>query len=45
MYRMAIGYAGLTPADADAVVATAMRALALSSTEYATWGRSWEYAE
>jgi hypothetical protein len=45
MYRMAIGHAGLTPADADAVVATAMRALALSSTEYATWGRSWEYAE
>jgi hypothetical protein len=36
MYRMAIGHAGLTPADADAVVATAMRALALSSTEYGT---------
>jgi len=28
MYRMAIGHAGLTPADADAIVATAMRALA-----------------
>jgi len=27
MYRMAIGHAGLTPADADAIVATAMRAL------------------
>ena len=27
-YRMAIGHAGLTPADADAIVATAMRALA-----------------
>ena len=28
MYRMAIGHTGLTPADADAIVATAMRALA-----------------
>ncbi|MGB7871151.1 MAG: TetR/AcrR family transcriptional regulator, partial [Mycobacterium sp.] len=28
MYRMATGHAGLTPADADAIVATAMRALA-----------------
>ena len=28
MYRMAIGHGGLTPADADAIVATAMRALA-----------------
>jgi AcrR family transcriptional regulator len=28
MYRMAIGHAGLTPADADVIVATAMRALA-----------------
>jgi AcrR family transcriptional regulator len=28
MYRLAIGHAGLTPADADAIVATAMRALA-----------------
>ena len=28
MYRMAIGHAGLTPADADTIVATAMRALA-----------------
>jgi hypothetical protein len=28
MYRMAIGHRGLTPADADAIVATAMRALA-----------------
>jgi AcrR family transcriptional regulator len=27
MYRMAIGHAGLTPADADSIVATAMRAL------------------
>src|ERR1700739_1542609 len=27
MYRMATGHAGLTPADADAIVATAMRAL------------------
>jgi hypothetical protein len=29
MYRMAIGHAGLTSDDADAIVATAMRALAL----------------
>src|SRR6201987_4188133 len=28
MYRMATGHGGLTPADADAIVATAMRALA-----------------
>ena len=28
MYRRATGHAGLTPADADAIVATAMRALA-----------------
>jgi AcrR family transcriptional regulator len=28
MYRMAIGHGSLTPADADAIVATAMRALA-----------------
>jgi Tetracyclin repressor-like, C-terminal domain len=28
MYRRATGHAGLTPADADAVVARAMRALA-----------------
>lgn len=28
MYRMAIGHGGLMPADADAIVATAMRALA-----------------
>ena len=28
IYRMATGHAGLTPADADAIVATAMRALA-----------------
>jgi hypothetical protein len=28
MYRMATGHAGLTAADADAIVATAMRALA-----------------
>jgi AcrR family transcriptional regulator len=28
MYRMATGHAGLTPADADAIVAAAMRALA-----------------
>jgi hypothetical protein len=28
MYWMAIGHGGLTPADADAIVATAMRALA-----------------
>ena len=28
MYRMAIGHGGLTPTDADAIVATAMRALA-----------------
>ena len=28
MYRRATAYAGLTPADADAIVATAMRALA-----------------
>jgi AcrR family transcriptional regulator len=28
VYRMATGHAGLTPADADAIVATAMRALA-----------------
>jgi hypothetical protein len=28
MYRMATGHAGLTPVDADAIVATAMRALA-----------------
>jgi AcrR family transcriptional regulator len=27
MYRMATGHAGLTPTDADAIVATAMRAL------------------
>ena len=29
MYRMAVGHAGLTPGDADAIVATAMRALAI----------------
>ena len=28
MYRMATGHGGLTPADADAIAATAMRALA-----------------
>ena len=28
MYRMAIGHGGLTAADADTIVATAMRALA-----------------
>jgi len=28
MYRRATGHGGLTPADADAIVATAMRALA-----------------
>jgi hypothetical protein len=28
MYRMAIGHAGLTSADADAIVTTAMRAVA-----------------
>ena len=28
MYRKAIGHAGLRPADGDAIVATAMRALA-----------------
>jgi AcrR family transcriptional regulator len=28
MYRMATGHGGLTPSDADAIVATAMRALA-----------------
>ena len=28
VYRMATGHGGLTPADADAIVATAMRALA-----------------
>ena len=28
MYRMAIGHRGLTAADADTIVATAMRALA-----------------
>jgi len=33
MYRMATGHGGLTPDDADAIVATAMRALASSSVE------------
>ena len=33
MYRMAIGHAGLTPSDADAIVATAMRAVANRSVE------------
>lgn len=28
MYRMATGHGGLTPDDADTIVATAMRALA-----------------
>jgi hypothetical protein len=31
LYRRATGHGGLTPADADAIVATAMRALASRS--------------
>jgi hypothetical protein len=33
MYRRATGHGGLTPADADAIVATAMRALAADQLE------------
>ena len=35
MYRMATGHGGLAPADADAIVATAMRALASRSVGFA----------